>query len=483
MGIFSKNISTYKALFYSDKQISFVEIDNYVNILVEHFSLLRINSKIRIGILLGNVPGFLASILAVDRMNASCVLFQTSFKHSEILEYIKETQISYIVTDRSHEELLAKLNELIHFEVKIIQPLFGELLIYSVFNEDVIFEKDEDEFILQFTSGVNGKSKIVIRSYQNLENEIVNFSHLVKFKRNDCVICPVPIYHAYGLLNGFLAPYYNNTQIVLLDSFFPSEFVEKVNEYKPTMMVGNPVIYNILSRTDYIDVNMSSLILCFSAGAKISPDIVRKFQAKYNLEIVSQYGTTETGAICINLKCTSSKSDISVGHAINGFIVKIVNEEGGIVKKGNEGRILVKGKCVSKGYLKNPELTKSKFKNNYYDTEDIGWLDNDNNLYITGRNGAFINIGGMKIDPCEIENVLLKHRSVKECAVIGQIDADYYESINAYVVSEHVLSVKELKSFCHKYLTDYKIPKYIQFMEELPKTPTGKILKKYLLNE
>jgi long-chain acyl-CoA synthetase len=480
------------ALIFNHKTFSSKELSEKVEALSQRLENFGITRQHRIGILIGNTPLFMCSLLAVLKRRASAVLFSVHLKKFELENYIKDTGIRVLITEEKFEGLIRDLPVDKTAIDSDPDSIFGQLKIWRIFspapeeNNDILpvpGNWEDKEFTLQFTSGVGGRSKIVPRSYHNVFDELVSYARSTDLTPEDIVVCPAPLFHAYGLINGFLAPFYKGATSILMERFIPNDFIKLVKKYKPTIFIGVPFMYDILCRT-YLDeeVDFSSLRICFSAGAKLSREVAERFSTRFGVRINQQYGSTETGTIAVNLYRDGFDDINAVGPPLHGRKIKIVNEIGHEVAVGEEGQIKIHSQGTTCGYLGPEELNREQFREGWYFTKDIGRMDADGNVYITGRKSSFVNVAGLKVDPFEVERVLLSMDHIKECAVVGREDKrNSSEIVKAFVVIEKEIQVNDIKKFCKEKLADYKVPREIEVVEELPRSATGKILKKYLI--
>ncbi|MCP4149440.1 MAG: long-chain fatty acid--CoA ligase, partial [bacterium] len=282
---------------------------------------------------------------------------------------------------------------------------------------------EERNFILQFTSGTGGKSKIVPRTYRNIADEITGLVKALAITPADITACPAPLFHSYGLLAGFLSTFYAGASFLLIEKFIPINLIKQVEQYKTTILNGVPFMYNLMVNTFQEDeADFSTLRLCLAAGAKLSDEAANQFKQKFGVYIVQLYGSTETGVIAVNAHPRNWENTHSVGKALDGRNIKIVDENNRGLPPGEDGEIIICGSATTAGYLNRPELNPGTFKNQWYYTGDIGHLDDEHNLYLTGRKSNFINVAGLKVDPFQVEQILLAHENIKECAVVGIMD-------------------------------------------------------------
>ena len=479
------------AVLYCHRMFTFAMLDGEAehlsSVLREH----KVTEQSKIGILIGNTPLFLCSLFAVAKLKAAGVLLSTYSKKYELEKHLYDTGVRILISDNKASALIQSLSYHKNILYSASDPIIGDIAIWRIeqHREDISAQGHVDnwldkEFIVQFTSGVSGTSKIVTRSYNNVIDEIISFSNIISLTKSDVCICPAPLFHAYGLINGFLASFYRGAKLLLMDKFVPSDLTNLIKRYRPTIFIGVPFMYNLLNKAFLpVGEDFSSLRLSFSAGAKLPKETAEDFYKRFGVRINQLYGSTETGVTALNLYNNGTIDFDSVGKPVEGRIIKIVDNDGRELPPYKEGEIKIKSPGTTKGYLNMPEINKRVFRDGCFFTGDVGWMDPGNNLYITGRKSSFINVAGLKVDPSEIERVLLSNSSVRECAVVGVPGKSCGEIIKAYVTAEGKVSIKELAKYCRERLADYKVPREIEFIVELPKSPTGKILRKYLIGE
>ena len=260
----------------------------------------------------------------------------------------------------------------------------------------------------------------------------------------------------------------------LEDTFLPRKALEIIIKDKITMFIGVPFMFDIMNKLNLEKIKLNSLRLCISSGAALSKEIFYKFKAKYGVNIIQQYGLTETGCVSINYPFNSKKIE-SVGKPLDHVKVKIVNEN-----TEGIGEVVIKssatGKYVDKKY------NKERFKKGWLYTQDIGRMDEDGYLYILGRKSNIINVAGLKVSAEEVENIISKHPAVKEVVVIG-VKKNFGEAVKAVVILKTRISKLDLIKYCKSRLEEYKIPRVVEFSDSLPKSPTGKILRRFLIDE
>ncbi len=462
------------ALIHQDRAFTGSEIDAEASNLAERLQSLGVRAGDRVAILWGNTPLFVIAVLAAMKLDVSSVLLSTHFRQTELSEALARTGPAALI---STEDATPRLEPL---QLQAVEST-GALKIWQPLTPRM--RALENELIIQFTSGVSGRSKIVPRTEANLVNELTNFAHDLKLAPGDAVVCPAPLFHAYGLVNGFLLPFFVGATTILIDWFVPNDVIDVVHRYRPGVFVGVPTMYKALSETYGAEAeDLSSLRVCFSAGAPLTQSLVDKFRGRYHLNIHQQYGSTETGVMSLNLQPATGMNPSSIGSALSGSEIRIVNS-GQPVGPNEEGEVVVRSCGSAVHYLDDPELTAQKFRNGWYHTGDLGKTSANGELQLVGRLSSMINVAGLKVDPNEVEAALKGCDAVAECAVVGIPDPlSGHDLVKAFVIARRETSRQELLAFCRPRLAAYKLPRQVEFVEALPKSPTGKILVKYLLD-
>jgi long-chain acyl-CoA synthetase len=292
-------------------------------------------------------------------------------------------------------------------------------------------------------------------------------------------LCALPMFHCFGqnfILNALVAA---GGCLVLHERFAPEAFAEAVAHHGITLFYAVPTMYILFltgPRRDF-----SSVRLYFSAAATLPTDVERRWHEVYGGWIQQGYGLTECSPFA-SYNHEHAFRPGSVGTPIENVEMKIADEAGQEVADGELGEILIKGPNVMKGYFGNLRATAEAIRDGWLRSGDIGYRDRDGYYYIVDRVKDMINVSGFKVFPREVEEILFRHAAVKEAAVVGVPDPVRGEAVRAYVVLKAgaAATAEELRGLCRGAVATYKVPETIEFIEALPKNPTGKILKKEL---
>jgi long-chain acyl-CoA synthetase len=335
--------------------------------------------------------------------------------------------------------------------------------------------------LCQYSSGSTGLPKRAVRTQANLVAEAEHFAATVGLTAEDRILAVVPLFHAHGFGNCLLANARSGAPLVLLDSFVRRPVIEALVRERVTVFPGVPFMFGILAASPFIrDGGLGALRLAFSAGAPLPREAFDGFREKFGIPVRQLYGSTETGSVTINLGSCDGELWSSVGRPMVQVEVRVAAASGIAVRPGEVGEILVRSPATTSGYAELPEVNAETFRDGYFWTGDLGRIDAGGNLFVTGRKKLYIDTGGYKIDPYEVEAVLNAHASVAESVVVGVKTSQGREVVKAVVVLRAACTARELQDWCLGKIAEFKIPRIVEFRTEIPKSPLGKILRKYL---
>jgi long-chain acyl-CoA synthetase len=353
---------------------------------------------------------------------------------------------------------------------------------YHPIQEELNIDAGQD-VMYQFSSGSTGKSKRIARTHYNLVCEAEDLGATIGLSNKDRVLTVIPLFHTYGLGNCLLAPIHAGGKIVILEEFRPREVIGVLEKEAITVFPGVPFMFSILADT-LVDkeVNFPSLRLCISAGAPLPRETFERFYKRYQIYVRQQYGSTETGPLAINLDENIVGSAESVGLPIRNVKAEIFSEDGNKLKNGEIGEVAVKSPAMTRGYFNAEAVTRESFRDGYFFTGDLGRKDEKGRLYIIGRKKLFINTATHKVDPSEVEDLLSSHEKVSEVVILGEKNHYGDEVVKAVIVPKIECDETEIIEYCRGKIADFKIPRIVEFRKEIPKSPLGKVLRKYLVS-
>lgn len=433
----------------------------------------------RAALVLGNTAAFAAAYLGLMKLGVSAVLVNPQCAVREMDESLRRTSAVAVL---GAPPLAGRLRQIGDVSGEPPAPVDreGSLLLWRTAHARAA--AGCDELMVQFTSGASGRPKVVARTFANLAFELDTFASHVPVGREDATVCPCPLSHSYGLLNGLLMPLFGGRPAVLLDGLFlPNDVVAAVHAHRARVLAGVPAMYRALADAYGAEASeLASLRLCYSAGAPLPAPVCEAFARRYGRHLHQQYGSTETGVIAVNLMDGAHPNPLAAGRPVRGRQVTVHREDGTVADPGESGEVVVRSDACAREYVDDPQLTAEQFKGGAYLTGDIGSVDALGEITLLGRRSRVINVGGYKVDPAEVEAVLSALEAVAECAVVPRRRRDG-ESLEAVVVVRHDVSAQEIQQFCRERLAAYKVPRHISIVERLPRSLSGKVLLKELM--
>ncbi|MCX8083137.1 MAG: long-chain fatty acid--CoA ligase [bacterium] len=343
--------------------------------------------------------------------------------------------------------------------------------------------QNEDVAAILYTSGTTGYPKGAMLTHRNLLFNVNSILQVLNVDENDVFLTVLPLFHAFGATAGMISPVAVGATIVAVPKFAPVEIAEVIKETKATIFLGVPSMYKLLADLhDEYNFHLSSLRFCISGGDALPLHTLQRFEEKYNVMIYEGDGPTECSPVTAVNPIGGMRKIGSIGKVVPGVEMKIIDDNGNELKTGEVGEIVVRGENVMKGYFNRPEDTKEAFWGEYFRTGDMGYKDEDDYFYIVDRKKDMVIVSGMNVYPRMVENVIRKHPAVLEVAVVGAPHPLHNEVPRAVIVLKNgaTASEKEIIHFCSKHLGRHEVPRIVDFVSELPKTPTGKVLKRIL---
>ena len=345
------------------------------------------------------------------------------------------------------------------------------------------WSQPDDLALILYTSGTSGRPKGVMLTHGNLSANIRQCIGWADVDQRDVILGILPQFHVFGLTVLTLMPMWVGARAVFASRFVPRKVIDLLRAHRPTVMVGIPSMYNALMTVkDARDDDFASLRYVISGGEPLPDDVARRFRERFGRTLDEGYGMTETSAVTHWCRPEEHRAH-SVGKALDGVRVRIVHESGRDLGPNEEGEIRVAGPNIMRGYYKQPDETARTFDSQgYLRTGDMGRVDEDGFLFITGRIKEMLIIGGENVFPREIEEVLNRHPAVKDSGVVGIPDPMRGEAPVAFVeMAEGAeFNERELIAWCRQSLPGYKAPAEIRRIDALPRNPTGKVMRREL---
>jgi long-chain acyl-CoA synthetase len=343
--------------------------------------------------------------------------------------------------------------------------------------------------ILTYTSGTTGPPKGAMNTHANVVFNSQAYRDWCRLGPDDVVLGIAPLFHITGLIAHVSLALLLGAPLVLAYRFEPSVMIETIRDERPTFTIGSITVFIALMNAPNADRDaLASLTKTWSGGAPIPPSTVKAFQGQFGQYIHNAYGLTETSSpshlvpFDASAPIDDASGALSVGVPVFNAVVRIVGDDGQDLPVGEVGEIVTSGPMVVPGYWNKPEETQNALPGGALHTGDVGYMDAEGWFYIVDRKKDQINAGGYKVWPREVEDVLYQHEAVREAAVVGVADAYRGETVKAYVSLRpgKTATAEELIAFCRSQMAAYKYPRQVEFLDELPKTVSGKVLRREL---
>jgi malonyl-CoA/methylmalonyl-CoA synthetase len=424
--------------------------------------------------------------LGIQKAGAISVILNPGFKKEELTYFLKDTDAKILVVGKNEEALVRGIDD-----KRIILTVDTN----SPFAQENLFQKYSshslepapgyrDPALLIYTSGTTGQPKGAILTQENLFSDAKNIIRIWEISEKDVLCHVLPLFHIHGLCFGLHTAVISGATIIMCDEFSPETTIDilsrKEGESVCTVFMAVPTMYSrMIDKMGGKRNDFSHLRLLTSGSAPLLPKDFEKIKEAFGKEPLEREGMSETGMNFSN-PLRGVKKPGSIGIPLPNVEVRIINPETFQDLDTDEvGEIWLKGPNVSPGYWRKPLETESAFVNGWFRTGDLGKKDKDGYYYITDRLKHIIISGGENISPKEIESVINQHPQVMESCVIGASDEKWGEKVLAAVVlkPDAILESKDVKEYCKKHLLDWKCPKEVLFVKELPRNRMGKIVK------
>ncbi len=437
----------------------------------------------RVGLVLPNVPPFPVVFYGAISIGAVVVPMNPLLKGREVTYYLEDSGASVVFAWEAMADEAGKAASEVGIDcIPVEAEGFLELLAQHEPDEEVADRADDDTVVLLYTSGTTGKPKGAELTHANLTtNALVSAETLVEITPEDVVMGCLPLFHCFGLTCGLNAAVAVGACLTLIPRFDATKALEVVGRDKVTVFEGVPTMYaGMLHAPDATDHDMSSLRTCISGGSAMPVEVMKSFEDAFGCIVLEGYGLSETSPVASFNRPDIERKPGSIGVPVRGVEMKLVGDDGGDVAEGEVGEIAIRGENVMKGYWGRDEATREAIPDGWFRSGDMAKQDEDGYFFIVDRKKDLIIRGGYNVYPREVEEALYEHEAVAEVAVVGVPHDDLGEEVGAAVALKQGQSVSEddLREFAKERLAAYKYPRHLWIVEELPKGPTGKILRR-----
>jgi long-chain acyl-CoA synthetase len=468
-------------LVHGETRISWAELRDGSAKLAHGLASMGLGRGDPVAIVLPNVPEFALAFFAVLRLGGVVVPLNPQFKDAELDFHFGEAAVRAIVTDERSAETCKRI---VGDQVQIVSEIESLIEAGAAGAEDA--SSPDAEAVFLYSSGSTGRPKRVPRTHRQLRVEADSLVASAAITPEDVVFCTIPLFHTYGMGCCLLAAARAGATLVLSDDAHPfilrrDAVLAEIERERATILPAVPFTFRMLAEAPGT-ADLSALRLCISAANVLPRSTFHAFESKFGVPLRQMYGCTEAGAVTLNLDEDPGATANSTGRPLQGVEVAIVDDAGEELEAGRNGEIVIRSPALSDGYAGMDELNRQVFREVGFLSGDRGRIDEDGRLFITGRKKLLIDVKGEKVDPIEVEDVLAVHPKVEEVVVVGvPSEVAGEELIKAVVVAGRECGPRELIRYCRERLADYKVPQIVEFREEIPRNPAGKVLRKYLV--
>jgi long-chain acyl-CoA synthetase len=437
----------------------------------------------RVGIMLPNVPEFAIAYYGVLRAGGVVVPMNVLLKHREVAFYLGDPGAKLVFAWHGFADEAATGASEVGAECIVVEPgAFARLLDESEPAHTVAERTAEDTAVILYTSGTTGKPKGAELTHANLSVNADVSKALFSLGSEDVVLGALPLFHAFGQTCALNAAIAAGASLALIPRFDAGKALEVIGRDRVTVFEGVPTMYAaLLHHPDRDRADVRTLRVCVSGGAALPVEVLREFEREFGCVILEGYGLSETSPLaCFNHPDRERKPG-SIGTPVEGIEMKLVDLHRRDAAPGEVGEIAIRGHNVMKGYWNRPDATAEAIDDDgWFYSGDIARVDEDGRYFIVDRKKELIIRGGYNVYPREIEEVLYEHPAIREAAVVGVPHPDLGEEVAAAVALRHGMHAteSEIRDYVKANVAAYKYPRHVWFVDELPKGPTGKVLKR-----
>ncbi|MEJ2023916.1 MAG: AMP-binding protein, partial [Deltaproteobacteria bacterium] len=444
-----------------------------------------------VSLFLPSLPELIISYLGTVRAGLTVNVVNAMLREQEVAYILKDCQSRAVIVDDTRLPILESVkSELDSLEMIVVHgsetsDKYARLSSVTK-SGDPEFEaegtKGSDLCHLMYTSGTTGWPKGVMATHLNIWHNATEFGK-VHFKPADITMVATPIFHCWGLINGTFGTLSRGGTVVTVERFYPEQTLDMIEALKPTVFQGVPPMYNLfLKQPDIMSRNIGSVSFCLSAATKMPENLIRQIEEKLQWRYAEAWGLTESSCVGTTAPYTETRLG-SCGRGMADAEIKVVNEQGKALAPREQGELCVKGTCVTRGYLNKPDATSDVFDDDgWFHAGDIAYMDEDGYAYIVDRKKDMINVGGEKVFPSEVEDMMLVHPKIRDLVIVGIPDDLKGEAPKAFIqlTEGETATFEEIKAFCKSRMAPYKVPVAVEFVSEIPRSAAGKALRRLL---
>ena len=480
----------------ADLTFSYAQVDEISGRVATSLRALGLERGDKVAVQLPNLPQFLFTYFAILKAGLVMVPINPLLRAPEVAYHLQDSDARVLVTFEMFAAEAVKGAAQVDGVTTYVVNMPGndqrpegsrhyDELYFADDTGEIEPTNADDTAVIIYTSGTTGKPKGAELTHFQLFMNCTVAGELFGFRDDDVGVAVLPLFHVFGLSSVLNVCVRFDGTLVLIPRFEPDAVIDAIERYRCTIFSGVPTMYFGLLQADTSGRDLSALRVGISGGAAIPGEVIRAFEEKFpGVVILEGYGLSETASTTTFNVSAEQRKVLSIGKPIWGVEVRVVDEDDKPLPPGpdNVGEIVIRGHNVMKSYYKNPDATAEAFRGGWFHTGDLAYVDDDGYLFVVDRKKDLVIRGGYNVYPREVEEVLFAHAAVAEAAVIGRPDEKLGEEILAFVVTKPGTSItpEEIVAYCKERLAAYKYPRDVRIADDLPRGPTGKILKQEL---
>ncbi len=510
-----------KAIIFQNYTLNYAQLKDKAEAFAAALRLRGVQNGDRVAIMLPNIPQTMIAVWGVLKAGAVAVMTNPLYMEKELTHHFHDSDAKILITmdllwpkvaslyDKLGLRLsiVTRIADGLAFPLNYLQPWKAkregalpevpfdgkEIVSWRDFVQTkeryaaTIEEPNTTPAFLQYTGGTTGVSKAAVLSHGNMTSQLQLLGYMIDAPKdvNYSFLSILPFFHIFGLAGNILLPAFYAASSIPVPRYTPADLLRTIDKYKPNFFIGVPSVYmSLMQQKDLPKHDLSCIELCISGSAPFPKEALERFQKLTGARLTEGFGLTEASPCITANPLYGLQKTGSVGVMLPGTEVRIVDREDGITVLApyEFGEIIARGPQIMQGYWNKPEETALTLRDGWLYTGDIGYYDEDGYFFIADRKKDMVLVGGYNVYPREVDEVLYEHPDVAEAVVIGIPHRTRGEVLKAFVVprSGATLTAADITAHCRAKLANYKIPKHIEFCEELPKTYVGKVLRRVL---
>ncbi len=472
----------HTAIKLDDVELTYAELDAATQRVAGLLRDRGVQAGDRVGLMLPNVPYFPVCYYGILRAGAVVVPMNVLLRRREVAFYLRDPEAKLLFAWHEFAQDAEAGAEEAGAECVLVTPgEFEQLLQSAPAQSEVADAGDGDPAVILYTSGTTGTPKGAELTHENLRRNAEIARGLFDADPTTVTLGALPLFHSFGQTCSLNATVTAGGTLTLIPRFDPDKALRIIQRDRVTLFQGVPTMYGaMLHHPDRGEHDTSTLVLCASGGSAMPVELMRGFEQAFDATILEGYGLSETSPVASFNHPDRERKPGSIGTPIEGVEMKVVDDDGVEVSQGEVGEIVIRGHNVMRGYWNRPDATDEAIRDGWFHTGDMAKIDEDGYFFIVDRKKDMIIRGGYNVYPREIEEVIYEHPAVREAAVLGIPHDEYGEEVAAAVALKQgeTVAPEELRDYVKQQVAAYKYPRQVWFVDELPKGPTGKILKR-----